>query len=145
MGQRGRRQLSQAIVKENGFMGVTDAARMLRCCEEVIRRYLRAGTLVGVKMPGVGRNTKWKIPVDAVLNLLYVRRNEAVRDVLVERAGGGEEVEHRALMALAADVEVAVGPSRLVAELVRLGATDLDTLHPSRYPEVRAALLRLVP
>jgi len=140
-----RRNQSQPVVKEGGFLAVPEVARMLRCCEEVVRRHLRAGTLIGHKMPGLGRNTTWKIPVAGVIHLLTAKRNVEFRERLVEQFGGGEALEYRALMALVADVELAVGPNRLVECLVKLNATDLDGLHPDRYAEVRAALMKLLP
>jgi hypothetical protein len=87
-------------------------------------------------------NSPWKFPRAQIEAMLTNWRNGVVMSEMV--AAGSLELQEKELQLRASTLAQALGGQDLIlAELRKLGASSIGSLHPTHYGEFRSTLLRL--
>lgn len=128
---------------------VAEAARMLGCGPQTVRRMIQRGYLTAHCLPGAGLRAARYIPVHQIRDIVYGRRSfQRIDDVAQAGAGvswkTADWIERdRLLQKKAGTLASIYGPEPVLAILKRLGVRSVGECNPDQQRELNGHLLRL--
>jgi len=128
---------------------VAEAARMLGCGPETVRRMIRRGYLTAHYMPGAGLTGAKFVPAEQVLAIAHGRRSFQRIDDAAEKGAGltwktADWIERdQVLQKKAGTLASIYGPEPIIEILKQLGVRSVGECNPDQQRALNGHLLRL--
>lgn len=128
---------------------IVEAARMLGCIPETVRRMVRAGYLSSHTLPGAGLSAPRYIPMRQIRDIVHGRRSfRGIEDAAKAGAGISWKTadwfdRDRILQKKAGALAKIYGPEPILALLKRLGVASIGECNPDQQRVLNGHLIRL--